>query len=114
MARQRDDVVYLHHIADAIQKVESYLNDIDENRFLNDSLIQDGVIRQLSIIGEAVKQLSPELRKQRGDIPWKDIAGMRDKLVHDYFGVDLQAVWDTATQDIPILKNAVDSILNEL
>jgi uncharacterized protein with HEPN domain len=63
------------------------------------------------VIGEAVKKLSSELKKGHPEIPWKDVAGMRDKLIHDYFGVDLDAVWDTVRKDIPRLKDEIESLL---
>ena len=77
-------------------------------------LVQDGVIRQLEIIGEATKRLSNAVRVDYPSIPWQDMAGMRDKLIHDYFGVDMEAVWLTAKDDIPVLKAAVSRILDEL
>lgn len=110
----RDDVVYLRHILESITRIEMYLRDADEQRFMQDLLLQDGVIRQLGIIGEAVKRLSPDLRMMHDAVPWKDIAGMRDKLVHDYFGVDLEAVWEAATKDLPILKTQIEHILDTL
>ena len=82
---KRDDSIYLQHILDAIAKVQIYLLAVDEASFLTDSLVQDGVIRQIEIIGEATKRLSDEVRAQYADVPWDDIAGMRDKLIHDYF-----------------------------
>lgn len=82
--------------------------------FMQHTLVQDGVIRQLEIIGEAVKQLSSDLRSLHAHIPWKDIAGMRDKLIHHYFGVDLEAVWTTATEDVPVLAQEVEQMLTEL
>jgi uncharacterized protein with HEPN domain len=66
------------------------------------------------VIGEAVKKLSPELKERHLQIPWKDVAGMRDKLIHDYFGVDLDAVWDTATKDIHRLKGEIREIIKTM
>lgn len=100
-----DDTVYLKHIRDAIERIETYTEGLTEDEFKNDSLVQDGVIRQIGIIGEAAKQLSEEARNDIDDVPWNDIAGMRDKLIHGYFGVDLDTVWDTVQDDIPELKN---------
>jgi uncharacterized protein with HEPN domain len=107
-----DDRVYLQHILDSILRIESYLHSVDEATFHQHSMIQDAVVRQIEIIGEAVKRLSPTLRGQHPDIPWQDIARMRDKLIHDYFGVDLEKVWDTTRIDIPPLKAKVHSLLS--
>ncbi len=111
---KRDDTVYLRHILDAIQKVEQYLNGVPEAIFIQDSLIQDGVIRQLEIMGEAVKRLSSSLREQNGQVPWADVAGMRDKLIHGYFGVDQEKVWLTAKDDLPVLNREIKVILADL
>ena len=92
---QKDDPVYLKHILDAIAKIEEYTERIEYEDFTEKTLVQDGVIRQIEIMGEATKRLSTDFRKEHSDIPWKDIAGMRDKLIHDYFGVDIDTVWDT-------------------
>jgi len=109
-----NDSIYLQHILDAIQKISLYLQGIDKDKFLKNSLIQDGVIRQLEIIGEATKQISLELRDQQSSIPWSQMAGMRDKLIHHYFGVDLETVWLTATQDIPELRIPIQSLIDQL
>jgi uncharacterized protein with HEPN domain len=77
-------------------------------------LLQDGVIRQLEIIGEAAKRLSSGLRRRYPDISWQDMAGMRDKLIHDYFGVDLMTVWLTATEDLPTLAESISFSLFDL
>lgn len=108
MSAPRDDDVYLGHIRDAIARIESYLEGVTEAQFLNTPLIQDGVIRQIQIIGEAAKRLSPACRARTSVIPWADVAGMRDKLVHDYMGVDLGTVWEAAMRDVPALKAALE------
>jgi len=109
----RDDALYLRHVLDAIGRVEQYLENHDEVYFLETPLIQDGVIRQLEVIGEAVRHISRDLRSTYPEVPWKDVAGMRDKLIHDYFGVDLRAVWLTATQDLIPLQEQVEGILRD-
>jgi uncharacterized protein with HEPN domain len=102
-----DEQVYLRHILDAIAKTEDYLRSVNEPDFVANSLVQDGVIRQLEIVGEAARHVSPAFRRSHSQVPCDDIAGMRDKLIHDYFGVDLGRVWLTATEDLPDLKTKV-------
>jgi len=108
---RRTEGAYLRHILDAILKVESYLRGIDEAAFRADSRTQDAVVRQLEIIGEATRRISSETRSRSPDTPWQDIAGMRDKLIHDYFSVDLRRVWNTTKSDLPPLKAAVIRLL---
>ena len=111
---QRDDSVYLKHIRDAILKIEDYTKRVSASSFQKNTLIQDAVIRQIEIIGEATKRISEKTRIEYQDIPWDDIAGMRDKLIHDYFGVDIEKVWLTVLKDIPILKKQISRILKNL
>ena len=108
---ERDDTVYLKHILDAIKKIKQYLKNINETSFIQNSLFQDAVIRQIEIIGEAARNISTQLIDEYPSVPWQDVIGMRHKLIHDYFGVDIEAVWKTATEDVPILEKQVRLIL---
>jgi uncharacterized protein with HEPN domain len=107
------DVVYLRHIRDAAHQIQGYVQGVNESEFRDDEMLQDALIRQLSIIGEAAGQLSEETRKDAPSIPWTDIYGMRNKLVHDYLGVDLDAVWDTVQEDLPPLLDSVQALIDE-
>ena len=106
----KDDEVYLLHIRDAIAKIEEYLKGVRQEEFYKNSLLQDGVVRQVAVIGEAAKRLSESFRKAHADIPWSGIIGMRNKLIHDYLGVDYESVWKTAKEDIPLLKSKVNAL----
>jgi uncharacterized protein with HEPN domain len=88
----KDENVYLNHIRDSIEKIESYVSGVEQDEFFENSMVQDAVIRQLEIIGEAAKRISESARAKEPDIPWNSIAGMRDKLIHNYFGVDISTV----------------------
>ena len=110
----KDDSIYLRHVLDAIGRIEEYTKGITRKGFLNDHLRQDAVIRQIEVIGEAVKKLSAETKEKHPLTPWSDVAGMRDKLIHHYFGVDLDAVWDTVRRDIPVLKKQIAKILGPM
>jgi uncharacterized protein with HEPN domain len=110
----RKYTVYFLHILDAIATIESYVTGLTEESFRQNRLIQDGVIRNLEIIGEATKKLPKSLTNIYPNVEWKKIAGMRDVLIHDYFGVDLERVWVVVKNRLPDLKKNVTQILNDL
>jgi uncharacterized protein with HEPN domain len=106
----RDDRIYLGHILEAIHDIEHYAS-LGHTTFMADKMRQDAIVRKLEVIGEAVKNLSETAKQRRPDIPWRQIAGMRDRLTHDYFGVDLTLVWVAVEKDIPKLRAAVEVLL---
>ena len=110
---KKEDDVYLKHILDAIACINDYIGSESHETFSEEKMIQDAVIRQIEIIGEATKRLSKEFRDMHAEISWKEIAGMRDKLIHDYLGVDIDAVWDTTKKDIPVLRKKIEKILSK-
>ncbi|NGZ02694.1 MAG: DUF86 domain-containing protein [Nitrospira sp. WS238] len=106
----KDDRIYLLHIRDAIRQIVEYTA-IQKEQFNADRKTQDAVIRNLEIIGEATKRLSPTVKSAHPDIAWKPIAGMRDKLIHDYFGVNVELVWEVVERDLPVLYEKVQQLL---
>jgi len=102
--------LYIQDILTAIGRIEEYSVD-GKKKFLMDSKTQDAVIRQLSIIGEAAAKIPSSLRARHTDIPWKDIIGMRNILIHDYSEVNIRRVWETVVRDVPVLASAMRAIL---
>ncbi len=106
----KSDQVYLEHILESIRKVEDFVNGITQTEFDNSVLIQDAVIRNFEIIGEATKKISKQFTQLHSEIPWQDMAGMRDKLIHDYLDVDIEVVWKTVKSDLPHLKEMIQKM----
>ena len=100
------DKLYLDRIVDAVAKIESFTEEFDAESFGKDAKTQSAVILQLMIIGEMSKRLSSET-KLSINLPWKEIAGFRDRAIHDYFDIDLDIVWQTVVSDIPLLKKSL-------
>lgn len=108
----KDDRVYLQHIRDALQDIAAYCGS-DHGAFLDDRMRQDATLRKLEVIGQAVKNLSEDTKSRQPEIPWKQIAGMRDKVIHDYFGVNLEIVWAVVQKELPKLRVAVEDLLKD-
>jgi uncharacterized protein with HEPN domain len=100
----KDDKIYIEHILQSIERINTYLTGRNHLSFSNDFVTQDAVVRQLEIIGEATKRISKEFRMANPHVPWDDMAGMRDILIHDYIDVDMDIVWKTASESIPDLE----------
>ena len=98
---KKDPVVFLTHIIDSIQLIESYMEGRTEADLMESTGLQDKIIRRIQVIGEAVKNLPDDLKRSHPEVPWRDIAGMRDIVIHQYFGIDLEFVWNVVTKDIP-------------
>ncbi len=106
----KDDRVFIHHILESIELINEYVKDVNMKEFLLSTQTQDSVIRRLEIIGEATKKISMSFRERYPDIPWKLMAGMRDILIHEYFGVDSVLVWNTIKNDLPMLEETLKDI----
>lgn len=106
--------LFLNDILENIEKIEMFTTNISLADFLQDEKTSYATIRALEIIGEAVKQIPISIREQYAELPWREIARMRDKLIHHYFGVDLDVVWATVNNDIKPLKSSIIKIISEL
>jgi uncharacterized protein with HEPN domain len=107
----KDPAVYLSHILECIDLVETYISGLELADFEEQQQTQDAVLRRIEIIGEAVKNLPEDLREANPTVPWKRIAGTRDKVIHDYLGVDVELIWNVAKNLLPELRAQVQTIL---
>lgn len=105
---------YLQHILDAIQQIETYIEGVDQQSFMNNRMMLDAVIRNIEIIGEAARNIvehSPEFSEQHATIPWNAMYAMRNRLAHGYFSVDAHTVWQTTKNDLPLLQEQISQLL---
>ncbi len=107
----KDDRLYLIHIKECIERIETYLSDTDRQEFLNSPLLQDAIVRNLQVLAESTQRLSDEAKDSRPGIEWYRIAGFRNILVHDYLGLDMDTVWNIVVNEMPTLKKAVEEML---
>lgn len=101
---EKDDFVYIKHVMDAIDSIEDYTKNMGQEDFLKDKKTQDAVIRELSVIGEATALISEPFKIKHKDLPWTEMKGTRNKVIHGYFSIDLNTVWEMVINDLPKLR----------
>ncbi len=107
---RREYQAYLNDILESLKRIQRYTGNMTYNDFIKDELVQDGVLRNLEIVGEAIKKIPDEIKNIKPQIEWRKIAGLRDILVHGYFGIDLEIVWDVVKNKIPGLKQEIEEL----
>lgn len=107
----KEDQLYLTNIKECVERIESYTLEGKE-KFMTTLIIQDAVIRNFEVIGEATKRLSETLKTENADIEWRQIAGFRDVLIHDYLKINLNRIWGVIEKDLPLLKQRIEQLLS--
>ena len=109
----KDNLIYLRHTLEAIDKISEYLKDFDLEKFSANDMVFDAVVRELEIIGEAANKISGEFQEAHQEIPWRQMTGIRNTLIHEYFNIDQKIIWDTCQKDLPELKEKIEKLLSE-
>jgi uncharacterized protein with HEPN domain len=112
--KKKDYRDYLQDILDSINDSEEFVKGMSFDDFLKDKKSVNAVIRSIEVIGEAAKKIPPSLKNKFYDVPWKKMAGMRDKLIHEYFGVDLEIIWEVIKKDLPSIKPLIVETIDHL
>ena len=110
---KREVKLYIEDIKSSIEKIESYIEGLDFDEFAKDNMVVDAIVRNLTIIGEAAKNIPKEIKEKNPDISWNEAIGMRNKVAHEYFGVDEEILWKTIKDDLPIFKKQILKIIRE-
>ena len=111
---KRKPKLYLEDIKDSIRKIEGYTSNLSFDEFKKDTLTIDAVVRNLTIIGEAAKNIPEEIKSKNPEVAWSEAIGMRNKVTHEYFGVDEDILWKTIKEDLPVFKKQISKILGSL
>ncbi|MEW6063463.1 MAG: DUF86 domain-containing protein [Nanoarchaeota archaeon] len=111
---KKDNRIFIEHILNSIEKIEEFLENKSKEDFFNDEQLHEAVARKLEIVGEATKNITKDFREKHAEIPWRKIAGLRDVLIHEYFGIDLTITWGIIKKDLPNLKEKIKNILSQL
>lgn len=111
---ERGVLEFLYDILESIKRIEDYTKNIDFEELLKNTMIQDAVVRNIEVIGEAVKNIPNEFKKRYDKVEWRKIAGMRDKIIHFYFGISWEVVWKTIKEKLPLFKEEIKKIIKEI
>jgi len=110
----KNDLVFLEHILDSINAIGSFSKGLSVQKLVSNRLRQSAIVREIEIIGEAAKNISSGFKEKHQEVNWKEIVGTRDKIIHHYFGVNMNIIWEIITKDLPVLKKQVKGIIDDL